>query len=409
MREPAGVRESTREALRPAARGVREFGGHLLGGLTAALTLAWAVACALLLLAALPLPRARHRAGALAGRWTVLVSDLDAARRSWWYGSTVVPGPDPAPRAAHLLARVPLSAAGTFLLMLAGMMTALFLGGAALEAAAGTTSTVPVTLPGVHLSTSSTILGVTFGLITLVLLWALSAGLAAAERALARRFLGPTAEDLLHRRIDELTRTRSGIVRAVDEERRRIERDLHDGVQQRVVALAMLLGRAQRGRDPERAARLVRQAHTESRLLVDELREVAWRVYPAALDTLGLEAALTEAAERTPLRSTVRYDLAQDPPQETATALYFAAREAITNAVKHAGAQEVFVDVRPSPSGGGVDLVVRDDGRGGADPDGGGLTGLARRVGALDGTLSLDSPRGGPTTVRVSLPLAPTP
>jgi signal transduction histidine kinase len=171
----------------------------------------------------------------------------------------------------------------------------------------------------------------------------------------------------------------------------------------------MLLGRAQRGRDPERAARLVRQAHTESRLLVDELREVAWRVYPAALDTLGLEAALTEAAERTPLRSTVRYDLAQDPPQETATALYFAAREAITNAVKHAGAQEVFVDVRPSPSGGGVDLVVRDDGRGGADPDGGGLTGLARRVGALDGTLSLDSPRGGPTTVRVSLPLAPTP
>ena len=367
----------------------------------------WAGACVLVLLAALPWPRARHGARALAARWTLAVSDLDAARRSRFYDSTIVAGPDPAPRAVHLLARLPLSASGLILLLVTGMMTTLFLGGATVEAVTENSSAVTVTLPGVHLSTSTLALGTTFGAIMLFLLWALSTGLAVAERALARRLLGPTTEDLLHRRIEELTRTRSGIVRAVDEERRRIERDLHDGVQQRVVALAMLLGRARRGRDPERAAHLLGQAHTESRLLVDELREVAWRVYPAALDTLGLEAALTEAAERTPLRSTVRYHLDEDPPQETATAVYFAAREAITNAVKHAGAAEVFVDVRRSPEG--VELVVRDDGRGGADPDGGGLTGLARRVRALDGRLVLDSPEGGPTTVRVCLPVTASP
>ncbi|MFE3456134.1 sensor histidine kinase [Nocardiopsis aegyptia] len=406
MGEATRAGELTRAALLPAAQGARALVGHLLGGLTAALTAVWACACALVLLAALPRPRTRRAAGALATRWTLALSELDAARRSRWYDSTIVAGSDPAPRAAHLLARLPLSAAGLFLLMATGMMTALFLGGAAVEAVTGTASHVTVTLPGIQWGASTLTLGVTFGVILLGLLWALSTGLAAAERALARRLLGPTTEDLLHRRIDELTRTRSGIVRAVDEERRRIERDLHDGVQQRVVALAMLLGRAQRGRDPERAAHLVRQAHTESRLLVDELREVAWRVYPAGLDTLGLEAALTEAAERTPLRTTVRYGLAADPPPETATAVYFAAREAITNAVKHADADEVFVDVRRSPAG--VELVVRDDGRGGADPDGGGLTGLARRVRALDGTLSLDSPEGGPTTVRVSLPMTAT-
>ncbi|GAB2486834.1 sensor histidine kinase [Nocardiopsis aegyptia] len=406
MGEATSAGEVTRAALLPAAQGARALVGHLLGGLTAALTAVWACACALVLLAALARPRARHAAGALATRWTLALSQLDAARRSRWYDSTIVAGSDPATRAAHLLARLPLSAAGLLLLMATGMMTALFLGGAAVEAVTGTASHVTLTLPGVQWGASTLTLGVTFGVILLGLLWAFSTGLAAAERALARRLLGPTTEDLLHRRIDELTRTRSGIVRAVDEERRRIERDLHDGVQQRVVALAMLLGRAQRGRDPERAAHLVRQAHTESRLLVDELREVAWRVYPAALDTLGLEAALTEAAERTPLRTTVRYDLAADPPPETATAVYFAAREAITNAVKHADADEVFVDVRRSPAG--VELVVRDDGRGGADPDGGGLTGLARRVRALDGTLGLDSPEGGPTTVRVSLPMTAT-
>ncbi|RKS08818.1 signal transduction histidine kinase [Nocardiopsis sp. Huas11] len=406
MREAAGVREHTPTALLPAARGARALVGHVLGGLTTAVTPVWACACALVLLAALPWPRARRRTRALARRWTVALSDLDAARRSRWYDSTVIPGPDPAPRAAHLLARWPLGAAGLLLLLVDAMLTALFLGGTAVEAVFGTASDVPVTLPGVHMSTTTMALGLFFGAVLLGLLWALSAGLAAAECALARRLLGPTSEDLLHRRIDELTRTRSGIVRAVDEERRRIERDLHDGVQQRVVALAMLLGRAQRGRDPERAADLVRQAHAESRLLVDELREVAWRVYPAALDTLGLRAALTEAADRTPLRTSVRYELAQEPPQETATAVYFAAREAITNAVKHAEAAEVFVDVRRTAAG--VELVVHDDGRGGADPDGGGLTGLARRVRALDGALSLDSPEGGPTTVRVFLPVPTT-
>ncbi|MEV5323674.1 histidine kinase [Nonomuraea fastidiosa] len=119
--------------------------------------------------------------------------------------------------------------------------------------------------------------------------------MAALERRLATYFLGPGPQELMRARIAELTATRSGIVEAVDDERRRIERDLHDGVQQRGVALAMLLGRARHARDHDRMAELVAQAYTESRRLLDELRSVAWRVYPTALDELGLRATLPKA------------------------------------------------------------------------------------------------------------------
>ncbi|MEV1175671.1 sensor histidine kinase, partial [Nonomuraea sp. NPDC049784] len=190
--------------------------------------------------------------------------------------------------------------------------------------------------------------------------------------------------------------------KAVDDERRRIERDLHDGVQQRGVALAMLLGRARHSPDPERTAELVVQAYTESRQLLDELRSVAWRIYPTALDELGLRAALAGVAERSSVPVTVHHGLAERPVSEVETALYFVAREAITNAVKHAGARDILVVLTEDEWA--VSVAISDDGKGGADPSGGGLSGLARRVLALDGEFTVHSPPGGPTKISAMLP-----
>ncbi|OKI23027.1 histidine kinase [Nocardiopsis sp. TSRI0078] len=389
-------------------RAGRELTGTLLGLCTAALTLAWAAAAAAVLASSPALPSGtRHRARGAVSRWAVRLSDADLARLARWAGCTVEPRPETAPRVAYLLLRLPVALVCGYLTPMAALLVTVFVGGAALELLTGNGTTAPVTMPGAYMHVSSVSLGLVMGLLVLAATWLTAALASAADRTLARRLVGPSREDLLNQRIDELTRTRSGIVRAVDEERRRIERDLHDGVQQRVVALAMLLGRAQRGRhDPERTAGLVRQAHTETRVLLDELREVAWRVYPAALDTLGLESALTEVAERSPLPVQVRSHLSAPPPGEVATAVYFVAREAITNAVKHAGARSVTVHL--DEGGRTLDLRVLDDGRGGADPGGSGLTGLARRVRALDGTLTVHSPPGGPTTVRATLPLTTT-
>ncbi|OUC89192.1 sensor histidine kinase [Streptosporangium minutum] len=227
-------------------------------------------------------------------------------------------------------------------------------------------------------------------------------GLVALERQVARWALGPSPTELLERRITELAETRSGIVAAVDQERRRIERDLHDGVQQRLVALAMLIGRARRGRAPELLDELLRQAHEEARGALGDLREVAWRVYPTGLDSLGLRDALATVAERAGVPVKVHYALDERPVGQVETAAYFVVCEAVTNAAKHAAASAVTVEIFKE----GTVFVVRaqDDGHGGADPSGGGLSGLARRVAALDGRFHVDSPYGGPTTITAELP-----
>jgi signal transduction histidine kinase len=227
-------------------------------------------------------------------------------------------------------------------------------------------------------------------------------GLVALERQVARQALGPSPTELLEHRITELAETRAGIVAAVDQERRRIERDLHDGVQQRLVALAMLIGRARRGRSPELLGELLRQAHDEAQEALGDLRDVAWRVYPTGLDSLGLRDALATVAERAGVPVTVRYGLGERPATQVETAVYFVVCEAVTNAAKHAGARAVTVEILKE---GAVIIVrTRDDGRGGADPAGGGLSGLARRVAALDGRFRVDSPTGGPTTITAELP-----
>ncbi|MGD6742458.1 sensor histidine kinase [Streptomyces sp. BH106] len=227
----------------------------------------------------------------------------------------------------------------------------------------------------------------------------------ALDARLARDTFGPSERELLRRRIDELATSRAAVVHAVDAERRRIERDLHDGLQQRLVALAMLLGRARRpGRTPEQAEALLRQAHEESEAVLAELREVAWRVYPSALDGPGLREALGGVAERSPVPLRLDYDVSGPLPQLVETAAYFVVSEAVTNAAKHACATDV--EARLALKAGVLTVRVRDDGMGGADPAGAGLSGLRGRVEALDGRLRVDSPSGGPTTVTAELPCA---
>ncbi|MDI6412181.1 sensor histidine kinase [Streptomyces albus] len=228
--------------------------------------------------------------------------------------------------------------------------------------------------------------------------------LAAHDARLARACFGPTEQEALRQRITQLATSRAAVLRAVDGERRRIERDLHDGVQQRLVALAMLLGRARRHREPARANELLRQAHQEAQDVLHELREVTWRVYPAVLDDLGLREALAGVCERSGVPVRVDYDVPGPLPAAVETAAYFVVSESVTNTTKHASASTVSVSVRRS--GGTLVVRVRDDGTGGADPAGGGLSGLRDRVGALDGRLHVDSPSGGPTTITAQLPCA---
>ncbi|WP_326680180.1 sensor histidine kinase [Streptomyces sp. NBC_01237] len=199
-----------------------------------------------------------------------------------------------------------------------------------------------------------------------------------------------------------LAASRAAVLRAVDAERRRIERDLHDGVQQRLVALAMLLGRARRNRTPEQAGALLEQAHQESRDVLTELRDVAWRVCPTALDSLGLQEALGGVAQRCSIPLRMEFALPPTLPRPVETAAYFVVSEAVTNAAKHSGAG--CVQVRLTGERSLLTVRIEDDGRGGADPAGSGLSGLRDRVAALDGRLRVDSPPGGPTTIIAELP-----
>ncbi|SOB81278.1 Signal transduction histidine kinase [Streptomyces sp. 1331.2] len=228
--------------------------------------------------------------------------------------------------------------------------------------------------------------------------------LAALDTRIARECFGPSERELLQRRIDELATSRAAVVQAVDAERRRIERDLHDGVQQRLVALGMLLGRARRGRNPEQASALLLQAHEESQGVLTELREVAWRVYPSALDSLGLEEALGGVAERCSIPLRTRFEVGAALPKPVETAAYFVVSESVTNAAKHSSASAI--SVRVTLDGALLTVRVEDNGTGCADPAGSGLTGLLSRVAALDGVLHVDSPPGGPTTITAEIPCA---
>lgn len=223
------------------------------------------------------------------------------------------------------------------------------------------------------------------------------------DRWYAVQVLGRQSERILHRRVAELTNSRDHVVDAIDDERRRIERDLHDGIQQHLVALGMLIGRARRAEKPDKMHELLTQAQATSQEAIDELREVANRVYPIALDKDGLRAAVEAMAERTGVPVRLTYGLPKRLRPAVESVLYFVISEAVTNAAKHACPKLLKVDITHQRFD-RVLATVTDDGPGGADPSGTGLSGLVRRVGAVDGTLSVHSPVGGPTVVTVSVP-----
>jgi signal transduction histidine kinase len=227
------------------------------------------------------------------------------------------------------------------------------------------------------------------------------------DEGLARALLGPGRRESLAQRVESLARSRADMVAAADAERRRIERDLHDGAQQRLVSLAMNLGMARERfeAEPEPVRQALAAAHDEAVLALTELREFIRGLHPAVLNDRGLDAALSGLAARAPLPVRLRVDMPKAAAPGVEAVAYFIVSEAIANVVKHAQATRAEVTV--TRVGELLRITVTDDGRGGATPaagDGTGLRGLAQRAAAVDGTLSIDSPPGGPTTITAELP-----
>jgi signal transduction histidine kinase len=211
-------------------------------------------------------------------------------------------------------------------------------------------------------------------------------------------------------RVESLARSRADLVDAADAERRRIERDLHDGAQQRLVSLAMNLGMARERFDgePEPVRLAIAAAHDEAVLALTELREFIRGLHPAVLSDRGLVAALSGLAARAPLPVRLQVDVPRPASAAVEAVAYFIVSEALANVTKHAQASQAEVAV--TRAGDVLRVAVTDNGRGGAafgasdGVDGTGLRGLAQRAAAVDGTLSIDSPRGGPTVITAELP-----
>ncbi|MBB4685905.1 sensor histidine kinase [Amycolatopsis jiangsuensis] len=222
---------------------------------------------------------------------------------------------------------------------------------------------------------------------------------------LALSMLGPNRTKKLERKAEHLQASRARGVDAAEAERRRIERDLHDGAQQRLVAVAMSLGRAKSkfDQDPDAVRGLLDEAHSDAKLAVSELRDLARGIYPAVLGDRGLDAALSAQAARTPIPVDVEVDVEPRPPAAVETTAYFIVGETLTNVAKHSGATEATVKLWRTDTH--VIAEITDNGRGGAEVrPGGGLAGLADRAATIDGVITVVSPVGGPTVIRADLP-----
>jgi signal transduction histidine kinase len=232
----------------------------------------------------------------------------------------------------------------------------------------------------------------------------LTRGLAVADGALARRLLGPRRD--LAARVTELEISRERVVDAAEAERRRIERDLHDGAQQRLVALAMELGRAKAkfADDLDAARELVDQAHAQAKEALTELRNLVRGVHPPVLTDRGLDAALSGLAALCPVPVDVHVDVPVRPKPSVEAVAYFMVAEALTNVAKHSRASHAKVVVEGHGYPGTLTVMISDDGIGGADINSPGLSGLADRVSGVDGRLSVESPAGGPTIIAAELP-----
>ncbi|GGO87089.1 sensor histidine kinase [Wenjunlia tyrosinilytica] len=225
------------------------------------------------------------------------------------------------------------------------------------------------------------------------------------QALVARALLGPNHERELELRVERLTETRSDALDTSAAELRRIERDLHDGAQARLVAMGMSLGAVERlmERDPERAKLLLAQARESSAMALHELRDLVRGIHPPVLAERGLGDAVRALALRIPIRTEVTVELSGRADAPVEAAAYFAVSETLANAAKHSGAEQIWIDIRHE--GGMLRIAVVDDGQGGADLERGtGLRGVERRLGTFDGVLALSSPPGGPTMVTMELP-----
>ena len=228
-----------------------------------------------------------------------------------------------------------------------------------------------------------------------------------ADEVLARALLGPGRREQLALRVESLARSRADLVAAADAERRRIERDLHDGAQQRLVSLAMNLGMARErfAEAPEPVRQAIAEAHDEALLALSELREFIRGLHPAVLNDRGLDAALSGLAARAPLPVRLRVDVPRPAAPGIEAVAYFIVSEALTNVVKHAQATRAEVTGHAGRRRAAHHRHRRRlRRRRPAAGDGTGLRGLAQRAAAVDGTLTIDSPLGGPTVITAELP-----
>ncbi|WP_016697022.1 sensor histidine kinase [Actinoalloteichus spitiensis] len=275
--------------------------------------------------------------------------------------------------------------------------------------AGGVGLTVLLVVLAVHDPASGALGWAALGLVLTPVSLYLAASIALGQAALTRLLLSPTEEEL-GARVRELRTSRMRLADAFETERRRIERDLHDGAQERLVALTMSLGMARlemaRTGD-ERGVRLVEEAHDQARAALTELRELVRGIHPRVLTDLGLGAAVEDLAQRCPVPVTVDVDLGRRLPPSIEATAYFVVREALTNVVKHSRAEQAEVAGRLQRDT--LTVTVTDDGVGGASGTrlGTGLVGLQDRVAVVDGRLELTSPAGGPTTLTATIPCPP--
>jgi signal transduction histidine kinase len=255
-------------------------------------------------------------------------------------------------------------------------------------------------LKGTPTMTASVVIGV----IVLLIAPQVTRGLGTGDARMSRWLLGPPSD--LAARVTELEVSRERVVDAAEAERRRIERDLHDGAQQRLVALAMELGRAQAKftDDPDAARVLVDQAHAQAKEALTELRNLVRGVHPPVLTERGLDAALSGLAALCPVPVDVYVDVPVRPKSSVEAVAYFMVAEALTNVAKHSRASHAKVVVEGHGYPGTLTVMVSDDGIGGANPGSPGLSGLADRVSGVDGRLTVESPSGGPTIIAAELP-----
>lgn len=244
------------------------------------------------------------------------------------------------------------------------------------------------------------------GLVGLVFIapW-LTLGVANTQVWMAGRLLGGGNEAELQAKIGQLETSRAAAVDSAEAERRRIERDLHDGAQQRLVALAANLGSARDKLDsaPDESRALLVDAHEEAKAALTEIRDLVRGIHPVVLEDRGLDAALSAVIARSPVPVTLEVDVVRRPPAAIESTAYFVVSEALANVARHSRATRAFVAI--TRAGDRLVMEIRDDGVGGADAErGSGLNGLRDRVTGIGGTMFVISPAGGPTTISVELP-----